>query len=87
MRGTNHIAVLLAGLSFPAMAQDPAPDSIDGVQLAAAETIVVTGQRDAYGARKSRSATKTDTPIIDIPQALTIISAKQVEDQALRSVA
>ena len=54
---------------------------------AAQTTIVVTGERDVYGARRTRSATKTDTPIINIPQALSVISEKQVEDQALRSVA
>jgi len=63
-----------------------AAGSVGGVELAAAETIVVTGQRDVYGARRSSTATKTDTPILDIPQALTVISEKQVEDQALRSV-
>ena len=60
--------------------------SIDGVQLAAAAPIVITGERSGYGARTTSTATKTNTPIRDIPQALTVISAQQVEDQALRSV-
>ena len=32
-------------------------------------------------------ATKTRTDIRNIPQALTVISEKQIEDQAIRSVA
>ncbi len=96
MSGTNHIliAATLAGLASASVAETPsqpvepaASSSIDGVEIAAAGPIVVTGQRDVYGARRTRSATKTDTPVIDIPQALTVISEKQVEDQALRSVA
>ncbi len=96
MSGTNHIliAATLAGLASASVAETPsqpvepaASSSIDGVEMAAAGPIVVTGQRDVYGARRTRSATKTDTPVIDIPQALTVISEKQVEDQALRSVA
>ncbi|MEO7655604.1 MAG: TonB-dependent siderophore receptor [Sphingomicrobium sp.] len=96
MIGTNQIvfAALLVGIASPGTAdtvgppvEQPAATSIDGVEMAAAETIVVSGQRDIYGARQTRTATKTDTPVIDIPQALTVISEKQVEDQALRSVA
>jgi len=54
---------------------------------APAGAIVVTGQREEYGARSTRSATRTDTPLRDVPQALTVISESQIEDQALRSIA
>ncbi|HEX9932828.1 MAG TPA: TonB-dependent siderophore receptor [Allosphingosinicella sp.] len=50
-------------------------------------SIVVTGQRTEYGARRIRSATRTDTDIRDVPQAMTVISESQIEDQALRSIA
>jgi len=56
-------------------------------EAAAAQAIVVTGQREEYGARSTRSATRTDTPIRDVPQALTVISESQIEDQSLRSIA
>ena len=51
------------------------------------EPIVVIGQRDEYGVKSTSTATKTDTEIMDIPQALTVISESQVEDQQLRSIA
>lgn len=57
-----------------------------GKEAASADPIVVTGQRSDYGAKRTSSATKTDTDIIDIPQALTVISQQQVQDQTLRSV-
>jgi catecholate siderophore receptor len=82
-------AALLAGVSSPALAGEAA-DSADAAETAAngAEpAIVVTGQRSEYGAQFTSTATKTNTDIRNIPQALTVISEKQIEDQAIRSVA
>src|SRR3954454_22432927 len=66
----------------PAFAADAsAGDAGDGRE------IVVTGQRVEYGVRATRTATKTATDIRNIPQAVTIVSESQIEDQQLRSVA
>jgi catecholate siderophore receptor len=51
------------------------------------QEIVVTGQRPEYGARTTRAGTRTDTDIRDVPQAITVISESQIEDQSLRSIA
>jgi catecholate siderophore receptor len=63
----------------------------DAVAEGGAETdqreIVVTGQRIEYGVRTTSTATKTNTDIKSIPQALTVISSGQIHDQQLRSVA
>src|SRR5215208_5905372 len=48
--------------------------------------IVVTGQRIEYGVRRTSTATKTNTDIRNIPQALTVVSSGQIADQQLRSV-
>ena len=48
--------------------------------------IVVEGQRSSYGAATITSATKTSTPVRNIPQALTIITKAQIDDQGLRSI-
>ena len=40
-----------------------------------------------YGVKSTTTATKTNTDIKDIPQALTVISENQIEDQQLRSIA
>ena len=93
---TSRVALALAltaafaGPAFAeAAAEPPAEDSTapSSAVAAAADIIVVTGQRGTYGARETRTATKTNTRILDIPQALTVVSERQVEDQALRSVA
>ena len=76
------IALLLA-LSTPAFAAD------DGVlaeeRAKTLDGITVVGQRylPDYSARKTRSATKTDTPLLDVPQAVTVVTDKLIADQAM----
>ena len=48
--------------------------------------IIVEGQRSSYGAKAITTATKTDTPVRNIPQAMTIITKAQIDDQGLRSI-
>jgi catecholate siderophore receptor len=75
-------------LSAPAFAQHDTPEhSIDGVQVAdASDTIVVTGQREK-DAKRTSTATKTDTPLQDVPQAVTVITAQDIADQAMTNIA
>jgi catecholate siderophore receptor len=76
-------AALFCGAS-PLHAADTAADaSADGADQ---REIVVTGQRLEYGVRATSTATKTNTPIRNIPQALTTISSGQIADQQLRSI-
>ena len=48
--------------------------------------IIVEGERSSYGAERVTSATKTSTEVKDIPQAMTIVTKAQIDDQQLRSV-
>lgn len=47
------------------------------------DDIVVTGQLEGYAGVDGSTATHTPTPIIDVPQAMTVITADQLEDQAV----
>jgi catecholate siderophore receptor len=88
IRPLSFAAALLAG-SAPAFAE-PVADTATAESAetsAEGDPIVVTGQRPEYGARSTSSATRTNTAIKDIPQALTVISESQIEDQGLRSIA
>jgi catecholate siderophore receptor len=96
MKGLTTVsfaAALLAGMSSPAFAAADLSEGAgsEATSAAAAEAadqaIIVTGQRSEYGARDTSTATKTNTNIRNIPQALTVISEKQIEDQSIRSVA
>jgi catecholate siderophore receptor len=73
---------LSCALAAPAFASESA-----ALEDAEVQTIVVTGQREEYGAVSTRSATRTETPLRNVPQAITVISESQIEDQALRSIA
>jgi catecholate siderophore receptor len=75
-------AVLVCGAA-PAYA---ASNAADAAATAEPHDIVVTGQRVEYGVQRTNSATKTSTDIRNIPQALTVISEGQIEDQQLRSI-
>lgn len=49
-------------------------------------TIIVTGQTRGYVAVNSVTATKTDTPLIDVPQSVSVITREQLDDQAAYSL-
>jgi catecholate siderophore receptor len=81
------LAAIAALGAEPAHAANAPADTAAAAAAAAVTDIVVTGQRVEYGVRTTATATKTATDIKNIPQALTIVSQSQIEDQQLRSVA
>lgn len=81
-------AVPCAGLFLlgaTAGAQSPAPGAaaelLPEVRVRA-EAETATGPVPGYVARRSATATKTDTPLLETPQSVTVISAEQIRDQA-----
>jgi catecholate siderophore receptor len=79
-------AITCAGVVL--LAASPAHAAVaDASAESTSSDIVVTGERLHYGVRATRTATKTDTDVKDIPQALSVITGAQIEDQQLRSVA
>ena len=49
--------------------------------------IIVTGKIDGYDTLDTTSGTKTNTPILNVPQTINVITDEQIRDQAIRSVA
>ncbi|HEV7930597.1 MAG TPA: TonB-dependent receptor plug domain-containing protein, partial [Nitrosospira sp.] len=47
----------------------------------------ITGPTDGYVATKSFSATRTDTPLRDVPQSITVVTKDLIRDQAMLSIA
>lgn len=80
------LALGLAGLAAsPALAGEDKLPSAEGEQ-----TIVVTGAREAeadYRASHSTTATRTDTPLIDVPQSVTVVTVRNIQDRAANSIA
>ncbi|MEH2046645.1 TonB-dependent receptor plug domain-containing protein [Nostoc sp.] len=48
--------------------------------------LVVTGEQDGYNAPDTSTATKTDTPLRDIPQSIQVVPRQVLEDRKVRSV-
>ena len=84
------LSVSAAALAASAAAADPALVATGAVAAAEAapeeEPIIIEGERSSYGASKVTSATKTSTEVKDIPQAMTIVTKAQIDDQQLRSI-
>jgi catecholate siderophore receptor len=76
-------AALACALATPVFAADDVVDST----IQDSGTIIVTGTRDDYTIEETSSATRTPTPLNDIPQSISIITEAQIDDQALRSIA
>jgi catecholate siderophore receptor len=53
------------------------------------DSVTVVGQRylQDYTTRNTRSATRTDTALLDVPQAVTVVTDKLVADQGMTSLA
>ncbi|WP_414550065.1 TonB-dependent siderophore receptor [Anabaena sp. CCY 0017] len=56
-------------------AEQPLPEDNQLIEL------VVTGQQDGYRVREGSTATKTDTPLRDIPANIQVIPRQVIEDQ------
>ena len=48
--------------------------------------IVVTGARDTYAAPDSAAATRTDTPLIDVPQSVQVLTSTLIQEQDRRTL-
>lgn len=81
-------ASIIALLSASALGQPAfAEDAFDLEANGDSRTIIVTGLSDGYLATNSVTATKTDTPLIDIPQTINVVTRDQLDDQAHHSLA
>jgi catecholate siderophore receptor len=59
----------------------------DEAQCEDCQTIIVTGTAQDYVTTSIDTATKTDTPLLDVPQTVNVITREQLDDQAHHSLA
>lgn len=80
----------VSGLSLAAMLATPAYAGeyveLAGDQCEECRTIIVTGSSSGYVAQDIVTATKTDTPILDVPQTIHVVTREQLDDQAQYSL-
>ncbi len=80
---SNRIeAALLAGSALLAFS-----GSAFAKEANAGPEIVVTGAHEGYLALDSVTALKTDTPLLDVPQTVQVVTRERLDDQALHSLA
>ena len=77
------VALLLsaAALAFPVVASASELEGEDS------RSIIVTGKATGYKADDTATATKTDTPLLDVPQSVAVVTRARIDDQALHSIA
>ena len=66
-------------VAVPSLALAQAPSS----EL---DPILVTGKARGYAAVDSVTATKTDTPLLDVPQTVNVVTRAQIQDQAMQDL-
>ena len=82
---TARLAVASGGLALlatPVLAQMAREDT---PSWTGAE-VVVTGQRQGYAVPDSASATRTDTPLIDVPQSVQVLTRTLIQEQDRRTL-
>ncbi|GAB2522755.1 TonB-dependent receptor [Lysobacter humi (ex Lee et al. 2017)] len=78
-------AALLLACSAPVnAAPEPAPEPDPAAREL--DRVTVNGHRDGYGVRATGTATKTDTALQDIPQAVTVVTDEVMRDQGMTSL-
>jgi catecholate siderophore receptor len=81
-------ASIITMLSASAFAQPAFAEEVFDVEAYDdSRTIIVTGLSDGYLATNTVTATKTDTPLMNIPQTINVVTRDQLDDQAHHSLA
>lgn len=79
----SSLAATVALIACPAIA-DEAGD--EGPRSYLPDEILVSAAQEGYVLDDGSSATKTPTPMIDVPQAVSVITSDQIEDQNIRQL-
>src|SRR5258706_735832 len=90
MAGRHHFrltpiaSAILISLAAPSAAR--AADQVLSEIKVQEQAERADGPVDGYRATRSNTATKTDTPLKDIPSSLTVVPAQLMQDQAMRGM-
>ena len=82
--GASLAALNMVAMTAPARAEAVAADEAGAEDQ---REIIVTGRTEGYLALDIVRAAKTPTPLVDIPQAISVYTREQIEDQALQDLA
>lgn len=71
---------------FPSRAADIGTTQRKSAPSWTLETVTVKGQPEGYAVPNSSAATRTDTPLIEIPQSVQVLTNSLLEEQDLRTL-
>lgn len=77
-----HCHVALAAAEADAVA-DASPEAADRGSAETLDKIEVKGIAKGYAADRSVTATKTDTPLVNVPQSISVVTQDVMRDQAM----
>ncbi|QCI98886.1 TonB-dependent siderophore receptor [Agrobacterium larrymoorei] len=92
MKKTNHIlltrlltgtALLVLGVPHASFAQEAGTTVLEQITVQGAGDATGTGPVDGYVAKKSTSGSKSDTPLKEIPQSVSVIGREELDDRAV----
>jgi catecholate siderophore receptor len=91
MKKTPAIAPLAVALGFAlsvtAHAADGTADDAGGRRPTDLDTVRVVGKVDyGYVQKNTSTATRTDTPLRDVPQSITVVTQDLIHDQAMQNL-
>jgi catecholate siderophore receptor len=81
------LCLALMSLNFQAVAASEDKLALANKVEITAERLSDTKPVQGYQAKKSVSATKTETPLSDVPQSVTVVTQEQMRDSAVQSIA
>ena len=91
MRTPRRLPLLLAATLLAsgfAVGPNGAASAHEALDVDAGAMIIVTAARDpGYLAARTSGATRTDTPLLDVPQTVNILTRDRLDDQAILSIA
>ncbi|MBW6533157.1 hypothetical protein KZ820_20630 [Sphingomonas sp. RRHST34] len=85
LASTSLTVIAALWLGSPAMAQTAPADDTQTPSWSGTD-IVVTGTRDSYGVPGTSAATRTDTPLIQVPQSVQVLTRTLIQEQDRRTL-
>lgn len=83
--GFRSLTLALAATAAPALAQQ-GEQVLPEIKVRAETPQSPVGPDQGYVARRSATATKTDTPLVETPQAVSVVTRERIEDQGAASL-
>lgn len=95
LKGSPLAVALSLAIAFPAAAADEGEGHVTVATAASAnlaaptdlDKVEVRGYRAGYNVEETRTATKTNTALINVPQSITVVTEDMIDDTGMRGLA